>query len=77
MQLHDGEMASLTRRQPWMSQDNLLGTLSGGPRDVKHLIDDAKESVEYRLDGVPPVDGDVPMQALSSQPSARTLKADG
>jgi hypothetical protein len=26
---HDGEMESITRRQPSMSQDNLLGTLGG------------------------------------------------
>lgn len=36
-----------------MSRDNLLGTLGGGPRNVKHLIDDAEQSVERRLDGVP------------------------
>ena len=59
-----GEMDSITRRQPSMSQDNLLGTLGGGPRNVKHLIDDPEQSVECRLDGVPAVDGDVPMQDL-------------
>ncbi len=47
-----------------MSEDNLLGTFGGGPRDVKHLIDDAQQSVERRLDGVPAVNGDVPMQDL-------------
>jgi hypothetical protein len=47
-----------------MSQDNLLGALGGAPRNVKHLIDDAEQSVEGRLDSVPPVDGDVPMQDL-------------
>jgi len=64
MLFHDGEMESITRRQPSMSQDNLLGTLGGGPRDVKHLIDDAQQSVKRRLDGVPAVDGDIPMQDL-------------
>ncbi len=64
MLFHDGEMESMTRRQPSMSQDNLLGTLGGGPRNVKHLIDDAEQSVERRLDGVPAIDGDVPMQDL-------------
>jgi len=47
-----------------MSQDNLLGALGGGARDVKHLIDHAEQSVECRLDGVPAVDGDVPVQDL-------------
>jgi hypothetical protein len=37
----DGEVGSITRRQPSMSEDNLLGTLGGTPRNVKHLIDDA------------------------------------
>ena len=64
MLFHDGEMESITHRQPPMSQDNLLGTLGGGPRNVKHLIDDAEQSVERRLDGVPAVEGDVPMQDL-------------
>jgi hypothetical protein len=60
----DGKMDSLTRRHPSMSQDNHFGTLGGGPRKHKHLIDDPKQSVERRLDGVPAVDGDVPMQHL-------------
>jgi hypothetical protein len=65
MLFHDGEMDSITRRQPSMSpQDNLLGTLGGGTRNVKDLIDDAEQSVERRLDGVPAVDGNVPMQDL-------------
>ena len=64
MLFHDGEMDRIARRQPAMPQDNLLGTLGGGPRNVKHLIDDAKQSVERRLDGVPAVNGDVPMQDL-------------
>ena len=64
MLFHDGEMDSIARRKPSMSQDNLFGTLGGGPRNVKHLIDDAEQSVERRLDGVPAVDGDVPMQDL-------------
>jgi hypothetical protein len=64
MLFHDGEMDSITRRQPSISQDNLFGTLRGGPGDVKHLIDDAEQSVERRLDGIPAVDGDVPMQDL-------------
>ena len=64
MLFHDGEMDSVTRRQPSMSQDNLLGTLGGGPCNVKNLIDDAEQSVERRLDGVPAVDGDIPMQDL-------------
>jgi hypothetical protein len=64
MLFHDGEMDGITRRQPSMSQDNLLGPFGGRPREVKHLIDDAEESVERRLDGVAAVDGDVPMQDL-------------
>ena len=64
MLFHDGEMESITCRQPSMSQDNLLGTLGGGSRNVKNLIDDAEQCVERRLDGVPAVNGDVPMQDL-------------
>jgi len=29
MLFHDGEMESITRRQPSMSEDNLFGTLGG------------------------------------------------
>jgi hypothetical protein len=64
MLFHDGEMNSITRRQPSMSQDNFLGPLGGGPRNVEDLIDDAEKSVERRLDSVPAVDGNVPMQDL-------------
>ena len=64
MLFHDGDMDRITRRHPSMTQDNLLGTPNGASRDVKHLINDAKQSVERRLDGVPAVDGDVPMQDL-------------
>jgi len=41
-----------------------LATLDGDPRNAKHLIDNPEQSVEGRLDGVPTVDGDVPMQDL-------------
>jgi hypothetical protein len=61
---HDGKMDGVTRRQPSISQDDLFGTLGGGLRNVKHLIDNLEQSVECRLDGVPAVDGDVPMQDL-------------
>ena len=47
-----------------MSQDNLLGTLGVNSRHVEYLINDAEQSVERRLDGVPAVDGDIPMQNL-------------
>jgi hypothetical protein len=64
MLFHDGEMDSMTRRKPAMSQDNLFSPLGGGPRNVKHLIDDPDQSIERRLNGVPAVDGHVPVQDL-------------
>ena len=64
MPFHDGKVESITRRQPPVPQYNLLGALGIGPRNVKHLVDDAEQSVEGRLDGVPAVNGDVPMQNL-------------
>ncbi len=45
-----------------MPEDNLFGALGSGPRDIKHLIDNAEECVKRRLDGVSPVDGNVPVQ---------------
>jgi hypothetical protein len=62
--LHDGEMDGITRRERPMSEDNLFGTLGSGSRNIKHLVDDPEQSVECRLDGVAPVDGDVAMQDL-------------
>ena len=64
MVFHDREIDSIAGREARMAEDNLLGTFGGGPRDVKHLIDDAQQSVECRLDGVPAVNGDVAMQDL-------------
>ena len=61
MLFHDSEVEGTTRREASMPQDHLFGTLRDALRDVKHLIGHAEESVERRLDGVPPVDGDVPI----------------
>ena len=64
MLFHDRQVDGLARRQPAMPEDNLFGPLGRGARNVKHLIDDPEQSVERRLDGVPAVNGDVPMQYL-------------
>ena len=64
MLFHDSEVDGIACREARMAEDNLLGTLDGGPRDVKHLIDDAQQSVECRLDGISAVNGDVAMQDL-------------
>ena len=47
-----------------MSQDDLLGPLSGYPRYVKDLVDDANCRIKHRLDGIPAVDGCVTTQDL-------------
>ncbi len=59
MLFHDGQMEGVTRRQPPVTQDNLLGTLCGRPIDVQNLIHDAQQGVKGRLDSVPAVDGDI------------------
>lgn len=64
MLFHDGQMESVTRRQAPMAEDNLLGALRGGLINVQHLIDDAQQGIEGRLDGVPAVDRNVAMQNL-------------
>jgi hypothetical protein len=43
-------------------KDNLFSSLSGGSSDVKHVIDDAEQSVERRLDSVPAIDRHVAMK---------------
>ncbi len=64
MLLHDGQMERIARRQASMSEDNLLGALSGRPRDVEHLINDAEQGVKGGLDSVSAVNGDIPMKDL-------------
>ncbi len=64
MLFHDGEMERVTRGEPRVSQNNLLGAFSSGPVNLQHLIDDAQQGVKSRLDGVPAIDGDVAMQDL-------------
>ncbi|HKW63477.1 MAG TPA: hypothetical protein VJN89_13095 [Candidatus Acidoferrum sp.] len=47
-------MESITRGKASIPKDNLFSSLSGSAIDVKHVIDDAEQSVEGRLDSVPP-----------------------
>jgi hypothetical protein len=56
-------MDGITRRQ-LIPQDNLFRTFYDGPIDGQHLIHDAKQSVERRLDCIASVDGHVPVQDL-------------
>ena len=78
MVFHDGEMNRISRRDPAMPEDNLLGTFRDGPVNRQHLIDNAKQSVKGRLDGVAAVDRDVTVQdflehlRVSNQPLAIT-----
>lgn len=64
MLLHDGKMQCVARRQPFMSQDNLFGTFNGGPINLQHLVNHAKQGVKSRLDGIPAVDSHVAVQNL-------------
>jgi hypothetical protein len=47
-----------------MAQDNLFRSLHRDPIDRQHLIDDAKYSIESRLDGVAAFNGNIAVQDL-------------
>jgi hypothetical protein len=52
-------MHGIARRQLAIPQDSLFRTLCDGPINSQHLIRDADQSVERRLDCVAAVDSDV------------------
>src|SRR6266480_3178058 len=62
MVFHDGDMHRIARRQLPIPQDNLFRTLRDGPINSQHLIHDAQQSVERRLDCVAAVDSGVAVQ---------------
>jgi hypothetical protein len=47
-----------------MPHDNFLCALCCGQINGQHLIGDAEQSVERRLDGVPTIDRDIAVQYL-------------
>src|SRR5207249_8395546 len=53
MVFHDGQMHSITRRHLSMPHDNFLCALRPGQINGQHLVGNAEQSVERRLDGVP------------------------
>src|SRR6266481_6313388 len=59
MVFHDGQMHGITRRHLSMSHDNFLCALCCGKINGQHLVGNTEQSVERRLDGVPPTDSDV------------------
>src|SRR5207247_7378873 len=57
--LHDTEMDSIAGGESPVSQNDRLRTLDGGRVYGEHLVHDAEQRIEGRLDGVPPIDRDV------------------
>ena len=51
---HDGQVNGITPQVP-LSQ-YILGMFRCGPGNVQHLVNDAQQSVEGRLNGVPAID---------------------
>jgi len=64
MLFHDSQMNGITRRQSFVSLDNLLGALRRRSSDIKDLIDDSQQGIKRWLDGVPAADRDIAMQNL-------------
>jgi len=62
--LHDREVYGVASGEFRRSEDDLPGALHIGRSDGKHLIDNAEQRVERRLDRVAPLDRDVPMEDL-------------
>ena len=64
MLFRDGQMYGIAGRELPMSQDNLLGPLCRSAINRQHLVDDAEQGVECRLDGVSPINGDIAVHNL-------------
>ena len=64
MLLHNSQMHGITRRDAAVTEHNLLGAFCNGPVHWQYLIDNAKRSVECRLDGIATIDRHVAMQYL-------------
>src|SRR5438093_2166404 len=62
--LHHGEMDGIARRQPFVSEHDLFRPLGGRHIYRENLVHNAEERIESGLDGIPPLNGDVPMQDL-------------
>jgi hypothetical protein len=60
--LHDGEMESISRREPPASEQDPLGALDVGRLHREHVVTDSQKRVESRLDGVAAVDGGVAVE---------------
>ncbi len=59
---HYCQVDGVARRQPLMAKHDLLGTLNGRFIHREHLVDNAEQCVEGRLDRVAAVNGSVPMK---------------
>ena len=62
MVFHDGEMHGIARRKLPIPQHDLFRTLGDGPIHSQHLVHNAEQSVEGRLDCVAAVNSDVAVQ---------------
>jgi len=62
MLLHDRQMHRIPRRYLPVAHHNLFSAFRRAPVNSQYLIGNAQQSVERRLDGIPPIYGDITMQ---------------
>lgn len=59
MDLHNSEVDRVSRRQPSMTQDDLLGTVHYRLIDPKYFVDDSQQGIERWLNGIRTLDRNV------------------
>ena len=64
MDLHHGKMYCISRRQPSLTEHDLLGSLGRSSVHWEYLIDHTQQRIKRRLNRVPPLDGNVTVQNL-------------
>ena len=78
---HDRDVDGVSRRQIMMADNDLPSTSDDCEVHRQHLVNDLKQDVEARLDGIAVFDGDVTMEDLKAHhPSSvdrRLRRGDG
>ncbi len=56
MDLHDGEVYRISRRQRFLTQHDLLGSFDCSLIHCKYFIDNSQQSIKRRLNSIRPLD---------------------
>ncbi len=64
MDLHQGEVYCIARRQAFMPQHNLLRSFNCRLIHRKHFIDDSQQGIERRLNSIRPRDRNITVKYL-------------